>query len=268
MRRIKFLFWILPSLILTNITGNVSSKNTLLVCYGKLNPATVNGYNYVILESHHYNYAEIKQFKKQNKKVYAYISLGEVNIHSKLYKELKNSVLGKNNNWESYYLDLDSSQTISALMQSIQSILDKGFDGLFFDNIDNFSSYGPQVNQKKALIKLLQNINTKYPNHLFIQNSGYELVPETSTYIDALLFESIATDYSFSDKKYKLRDPKDYQTYINRLNTITKDYKLPILLLEYADTKNLYNQIIQRIKPTKFDYFIGKLDLQTIPIYK
>lgn len=268
MRRIKFFFFILPSILVSNVFGNTIDKGTLLVCYGKIKPSTIKGYNCVILESNHYKKEEIEIIKKNNKKVIAYISLGEVNPNAKYYNKIKDNILGENKNWGSYYLDMKSLKTQDVLMDEIKIIINKGFDGLFLDNIDNFSSFGPQANQKEFLIQFINKLNTAYPTIHLVQNSGAELVNDTATLIDAILFESIASDYSFKDKKYKLREVADYENYIKNINKIHNDYQIPIYLIEYADSSKLAYQISNRISKTNFDFFIGKLDLQSLPIYK
>ena len=150
-------------------------------------------------------------------------------------------------------------------MRLIKKNLDKGFDGLFLDNIDNYSSFGPQKNQRKELIELIKKIKKQYPKHLLIQNSGAELIEDTNKYVDVILFESVATNFSFKDNVYKLREIKDYTAYLERLKAIHSKFKLPVILVEYADNQKLYSEVINRLASTNFEYFIGKIDLQTIP---
>jgi uncharacterized protein (TIGR01370 family) len=150
-------------------------------------------------------------------------------------------------------------------MSLIKKVLDKGFDGLFLDNIDNFSSFGPQAKQRKELIALIKKIKTEYPNQVLVQNSGLELIPDTKNFIESVLFESVATDYTFQGNSYKLRETNDFNERIKRIKEINTKYKIPVLLIEYADTKQLYDQIVNRLASTKLDYFIGKIDLQSVP---
>ena len=264
MRRFNLFFWLLPSLLTIPVLSNPVNKSTVLVCYGKLDPAKIKGYNYVILEEKNFKAEEVKQIKKNNKNVLAYISLGEVNSNAIHYKLLKNRTLGKNNNWDSYYLNLKDQSTSVVLMSLIKKVLDKGFDGLFLDNIDNFSSFGPQAKQRKELIALIKKIKTEYPNHVLVQNSGLELIPDTKNFIESVLFESVATDYTFQGNSYKLRETNDFNERIKRIKEINTKYKIPVLLIEYADTKQLYDQIVKRLASTDFDYFIGKIDLQSV----
>jgi hypothetical protein len=262
-----FLF-ILPSVLVPNAFGHAVSKNTVLVCYGRLDPATIKGYSVVILESEHYNPSEIKQIKSQNEKVLAYISLAEVNKNARHYELLKGNTLGKNSIWDSYYLNLKAERTKEILMAIIASTLEMGYDGLFLDNIDNFTIFGPQPDQKAELIQLLGAINSTYPDKTFYQNAGLDLIAETAPFVDAVMIESIATDYSFADKKYRLRAESDYQNYVTKLKAVKSNYKLPVILIEYADTVKLRDSVEQRIKNLGFDYFIGNINLQSIPKYK
>jgi len=146
--------------------------------------------------------------------------------------------------------------------------LDFGYDGMFLDNIDNFASYGPQSLQKVELVNFLKDLNSNYPDKLFIQNAGIEIISDTAPFIDAVVVESVATNYSFNDKSYKLRDKIEYEEYAKKLEAVRKEYKIPIILIEYADSQSLRYEIQKRIKSTKFYSFIGNINLQTIPIFK
>lgn len=267
MRRFNLFFLLVPALFHAYGMPLPTQKNSVLVCYGKIEAAKIKGYEYVILEEKNFNKDEISLIKKNNKKVVAYISLGEVNANASHYNLLKNNTLGKNKNWNSHYLDLKSEKTTIVLMRMIKKSLDKGFDGMFLDNIDNYGSFGPQKSQRKELVALISKIKKQYPNHLLIQNSGAELIKETYNDVDALLFESVATNFSFTDNVYQLREEFDYQSYIKRLKQLQFTYKLPILLVEYADTALLNAAVVKRLSATNFNYFIGKIDLQSLPIF-
>lgn len=268
MRLIKFFLFILPSVLVTNLFAIGTKKNTILVCYGKLSAESIKGYGYVILESKHYTTADVKKIKEQNEKVFAYISLGEVNAHAPHYKDLKGLTLGKNEIWNSYYLNLKAEKTATVLMKIIDRTLKKGYDGMFLDNIDNYTIHGPQKDQRKELVTLLRNIRETYPKNLFIQNAALDLIGETSSYIDGLAIESVASLYNFKDKKYALRDTKQFEATMERLKTINTTYKVPVILIEYAGSENLKNKILERIKPSNFQYFIGNIDLQGLPKFK
>jgi uncharacterized protein (TIGR01370 family) len=268
MQPIKFFLWLLPSVLLPGSFVKSEEKNSVLFCYGKFDTALVKNYNQIILEPLHFNSAEIKQLKKNNKQLLAYISLGEVNSQANHYKSLKGLTLGKNNNWDSYYLDLKSTKTKEILLQLMKEAFDKGFDGMFLDNLDNFTQFGPQKEDKKEIIAFLKSAVKKFPNKVFYQNAGLELLESTHKYIDGVVVESVASSYTFKDKKYSLRNKSEFESYINRIKLLKSKYNTNFILVEYADTKNLHSKISERLAKYRFDYFIGKIDLQTIPNYK
>ena len=78
----------------------------------------------------------------------------------------------------------------------------------------------------------------------------------------------MASSYTFKDKKYGLRNKQEFETYINRIDSLKTKYNTKFILVEYADTKALYDKIALRLAKYKLDYFIGKIDLQTLPNYK
>jgi polysaccharide biosynthesis protein PelA len=244
------------------------NRQKVLVCYGKFDVNLVKGYDLIIMESAHFNIYEVKKLKQNNKKIVAYISLGEVNEVDQNYKQLKNSTLGKNNDWNSYYLDLSAAKTVEVLNRNVEKILFMGYDGLFLDNIDNFNSFGPQFTQQKYLVEYIQTLRSTHPTAYIVQNAGLELIQNTRQYVDAMLIESVASNFTFEDKKYKLREQIDYFRYINEIKTISNKNKISIILVEYADTKKLAKSIKDRLDITKFPYFISDINLQNLPHFK
>ncbi|MEN9336029.1 MAG: hypothetical protein RLZZ500_1016 [Bacteroidota bacterium] len=265
MQRIKFLLLFIPVILIIIAFNYTMRKESVLVCYGKLKPETVQGYHYVILESNHYLASNIRVFKAQNKKVFAYFSMGEVNENAPHYTELKDHTLGKNEIWNSYYLDLNTPKTREIILHVIESIFQKGFDGIFMDNFDNYAQFGPLKSQKAGIIALLKELKAKYPEKLFLQNAGMDLLQETHPYICGVAFESIASDYQFPTKTYRLREAKQYQMLVTTIQKMQAELKVPVVFIEYADQKVLADQIHQRIDTTDFEFFIGKIDLQTRP---
>lgn len=268
MPRIKLLLLLIPFFLVTAFFVYDMKKNTVLICYGKLNPETTKGYDYLILESKHYFPSNVRVLKSQNKTVFAYVSLGEVNANAVHFNDLKKHTLGKNKIWNSYYLDLKSEETIETLVRIIDEIFAKGYDGLFLDNLDNFTIHGPQKDQKAELVGLLKKIKEKYPKKKFIQNAGLDLISETSKYVDLIAIESIASSYDFKSKSYNLRDKTQFENGLARLKEVNETYKIPVILIEYSGSEKLCSQINERIKDSKFDNFIGNIDLQKIPIFK
>lgn len=240
---------------------------TVFVCYGKLNPETIFGYRYVIIESFFYTQKEIQQFKEHNENVFAYLSLGEVNVYSKFYEKLKPLTIGTNENWNSFLLNLQAKETIAVLTEAIDEFILMGYSGVFFDNLDNFGIFGQQTNQRCNLLAFIENMNSRYPNHLFIQNAGLEFIDSTHKLVDAIVFESVASQYDFESKSYHLCSQKEFDIRQKEINEIGHKYQIPVLVIEYADSYEDYNEIKKRLYQNKLNFFVGNIDLQTIPNY-
>ncbi len=243
----------------------LSAESEVLFIYGDFYPENVSGYDLIILEGAHFSTQDIMKLKQQNGKVLGYISLGEVSESAAHYPELKEVVLGKNDIWNSYVLDIGNSETIEALQAIIDHSMDKGMHGMFLDNIDNYTKFGPTPAKKDDLLDFLERIKNKYPEIYLFQNAGIPVISETSEYIDAVAKESIATNYNFENRQYQLRKDSEFQVLLNELKIAHNEFDIPVVLIEYADEPSMKSDIKNRLSEFNWPVFIGKIDLQTIP---
>ncbi|WP_165764907.1 endo alpha-1,4 polygalactosaminidase [Flavobacterium davisii] len=235
-----------------------------MVCYGKFDVTKVSGYDLLIVESAHFTYNEVSYLKRNNKKVVAYISLGEINEDARDYKLLRSVVSEKNTDWNSYYLDIGSSKIQKVLKSRIQNIFYMGYDGLFLDNIDNFTEHGVQYNLQDDLVAFVRAIKKEYPNKVLVQNAGLDLVKLLHGQVDYVLIESIYTDYDFKEKRYLIRNNESFSERLGNLKKAMNKYKIKPLLLEYAVDETQIKQIRKRIKTENITYSISEISLQKI----
>lgn len=240
----------------------------VLVCYGKVNPDKIRGYKYVIVESEQYSAFDVKLLKENNEVVLGYLSVGEVDTNRDYYAEIKDKTLGKNEVWGSYYLDLSDEATQKTLIDEAGEINKKGFDGLFLDTVDTFAEWGPYPEKGDELIYLLKLLKEAFPDIYLMQNAGLSLVPASAKYVDALAIESVASDYSHAKDQYKLRKNQEFYEIVERLKKLERKHKLPVILIEYADSKKLLNKVKHQIQSLEWDYFVGTVDLQNLPKFK
>lgn len=240
-------------------------EKKVLFTYGDFYPEDVSDYEILVIESAHFDREDIAKLKQQNDRVLGYVSLGEVNEAAAHYPELKEVILGKNEIWNSHILNIENKETQETLLEIFNINMEKGLDGMFLDNIDNYTEFGPTPENKEALIDFLEVLNIAFPNIYLMQNSGVSIIKDTHPYIDAIAKESIATDYDFKNKKYQLRDEEIFIKLLSELNQVFKDFEVPVVLIEYADTPVLKEAIKQRLEETSWPHFIGKIELQKIP---
>lgn len=254
--------------IITSCTKSKLSSQNLpqtLVCYGKIDVTNIKGYKLLVLEESIYTKEDIEILKKNNTKVIAYLSLAEINADAKYYSYLKDYTLGKNNLWNSFHLDLSSAKLRNKLLTITNEIIEKGFDGLFLDNIDNACMFGPNPQFKDDLIGLIKEIREQNEAIYLVQNSGLEIIERTAKYINMVALESVITHYNFETKTYGLRDKTESNKRLINLNELVDKYQLHILLIEYANTLSLFNETKNLLIKSGYSHFIGNIDLQKVP---
>lgn len=251
-------------------SSKLMANNSVFLCYGKVPVQDIMNYEYVIVEASHYSASEVAVLKQHNQLVVCYISLGEFNKYTTFFNSAKKHALpGKNENWDSYYLDLSQKPLHEILLKDIkEKILFKGFDGLFLDNIDNFCSYGQQKHQQPYLIDLLKTIRKDFPTIHLMQNAGLEALEHTGNLVNSVAIESIITNYNFSKKEYGFRNKKDFKQLATNLKLIQEKYTLPFIIIEYVDRKKDLSKIERKLQRYNWHLFIGQIDLQDKPTFK
>ena len=247
------------------LAQQLTKEKQILFTYGDFYPKDVSGYEIVVLESAHFDSHDIQVLKQQNNTVLGYISLGEVNESAAHYPEIKDFSLGKNNIWNSHILDIENKETRESLLDIISFNMQKGLDGMFLDNIDNYTKFGPTPEKKPALLDFLKTTKSVFPEIYLMQNAGVSIIEDTHIYVNSVAKESVVTDYDFGKNKYQLRDEETYLRLLHELEEAYINYKVPVILIEYAETKKLKKAIDQRLEENNWPYFIGKIDLQSIP---
>lgn len=239
----------------------VSDKG-LLVCYGKLDPSSIKGYEIVILEAGHYSKADILRFRENNKKVVAYISLTEINKSAVNFNDLLPFTIGTNEIWKSCYINLREDKARSILLAMVKALVDKGFNGLFMDNMDNVSTWGPLSEQSPELIALVKEIRIAHEDLFLMQNAGLSLTADLNGITNAILVESLFSLYDFDTKKYGLRDSIGTEQLLRTIKGLRKSYPNSIYVLEYANTMKIKTLLTKKLDSVKLGYYVSQIDLQ------
>lgn len=240
------------------------SINEFGVCYGKVNANDVMKFKHIVLESLHYSNAEMINLKSTRTELIAYMSVGEINKYHPSFPLISDHLKSDETHWESYHLDLNNNEVKEVLFGVVHSIAQKGFHGIFLDNVDHYGIYGPLKDDKTAFVELLREIKHQYPNLKIWQNAGLDLIAETRDYIDVVLVESIYTDYDFVEKQYLLRDANVRDRKINYIKELKKKWNIPVYIVEYSDNDEVGNKITKYHESNKISSFISTIDLQKI----
>lgn len=275
MREIEFIILLIGAILLWN--GCISSSNVaeikrpwepFAVSFEKIENRSqvAQEYELLIVESDQYNKAETDSLKTSENTVIAYVSLGEVDRNRWYYPLLEErGFLGVNENWDSPYLNLADSVTRSILLDKvIKNIMAKGYDGLFLDTVDNVAPYTERAHLEPYMLQIIEEIRKQYPEAIIIQNAGLFLLDDTKHLIDGVLIEDIVTLYNFEEEAYQFLDEDDFEARVDTVDKYAALSDKPFLLVDYADTSELKQKVINRLEELSYPYFIGNIMLDDI----
>lgn len=247
---------------------NLLSETPFGVCYAKVSPEQVANYEMVIIEPDFYSKSEIENLQKNGTKIIAYTTLGEIDSNRWYYPEMEaRGFKGVNKNWGSSYIDLSDSTSRSIILdKALPEILIKGVDGIFLDTIDAVAPYTERSDLEPYMIQLIKEIRNRYPDITIIQNAGLFLLDETSSFIDALLIEDIASGYDFDKKEYKVKDFQSFSFRLEMLREVEKDHSIPIFIIDFAETEAGVREVKSRLDSLNFPYFISNIQLSVLPV--
>ncbi|AEF96358.1 endo alpha-1,4 polygalactosaminidase [Methanotorris igneus] len=235
-----------------NINNKLNIDN-FWVYYGSNNIEKLSRYDLVIIEPYNYKKEDIQKLKSLNPniKVIAYLSIGEVSKDRPYFKECQKIIVGKNQNWNSYYINISSPIWQKIILNEVKKFKNMGFDGVFLDTVDS----AIYTNQKKEVIELIKKIRQENSNILIIQNRGFEVVDKTAPYIDGVLFEDFTTYYDFKNKKayyWKGSDLNWINAQSEKLKNLKEKYNLVILTLDYVNDIEMAKKCIEHAKKYNF----------------
>ena len=204
------------------------------IFYNKVNVEQIRGYDLIIIESEHYSLKEITFLKVNNAIVLGYFSLSELNINHHQFHNQSHLLHEKHKNWDSYYLDITHKKYKDYARKQMISSLEKGVDGLFFDNIDNTSPWGIFKGQEDLLLSVIRDIKNEYPFIKLLINGGIWMHEKIATLTLGWFVESLFTRYDFEYQKTIVRCKSEFSAAVEQLHAISKPYDLSVYLIEYC----------------------------------
>jgi hypothetical protein len=215
-----------------------------MVYYGEnISYPMVGIHDYIIVQPTRVN-TYTHGFKLYKKKIYAYVSIGEIDKTIAEYKYVKkNWVIANNSAWSSEVLDLKNPEYINFLFtKMIEPQMRRGFENFFFDTLDSYQlaskTKKERAANKKALVAFIKEFHKRYPDSKLIINRGFEIIDEVHEGVEAVLFESYYRGVGGEKLAYKKVSDADrawLDIYLKKIQS----YHLPIISVEYLDPKNI-----------------------------
>ncbi|NJB36536.1 endo alpha-1,4 polygalactosaminidase [Croceivirga sp. JEA036] len=237
-------------------------QQNFVVSYAKVKPeALPENLKLLIVEGSLYNAQEVKALKAKCNLVLAYISFTEISKDDASYDAFAPYTMGENETWGSCYINLKNDKALELMKKRASSLLKKGFDGLFLDTMDNVGTWGDLPHLKDEVLYLMKAINKEENPKMWVQNGGLDILPQTHQLTTTVLVESVATDYNFKQKKYQLREQQDFYQRKQQLLKAKKEFKIEILVVEYALKEALKQQIKERLSGLPLSYYVSNIAL-------
>ncbi|MBF0295140.1 MAG: endo alpha-1,4 polygalactosaminidase [Magnetococcales bacterium] len=180
---------------------------------------------------------------ERDKKLLGYLSLGEVAHYRDYFALVRDQglLIRENSNWPgAHFVDVrDERWSALVIERIIPGILRRGFQGLFLDTLDNppyLEESDPIrfAGMRQAAIDLVAAIRRHYPYLKIMVNRGYALLPEIAGGIQAVLAESLDSQYDFATRTYRSTTPAERDQALKTLAEVRKRHPhLELYALNY-----------------------------------
>ncbi len=230
--------FLLLFLLLSTLLFASEAKKSAIVYYGSdISYPMVGIHDYIIVEPNNIDVYR-HGFDVYRDKMYAYVSIGEIDSDDSAYAKLgKKLIVGKNRAWKSHLLDLTNPAYKEFLFKEmIEPQIKRGFVNFFFDTLDSYQLIAKTQKQRArneaALVDIIHTFHQRYPHAKLIVNRGFEILDKIHSDITALLFESYYQGVGGKElgyKKVSQEDRKWLDTYLDK----AKSYKLDIICVDY-----------------------------------
>jgi hypothetical protein len=135
------------------------------------------------------------------KKVYAYISAGEIAASAQYYQAAQTAgipFIAQNPNWDSMVVDLASPLWAPFVINQLAlPAINKGYDGFFLDTMDSYylADSSLVTAQEAGLVSMVRALKAAYPSKKIITNRGFPVFSRLANTIDGMLVEGLYYTY-------------------------------------------------------------------------
>lgn len=232
---------------------------------------TLRAFDWIVVEPGHL--ADPTPYQHPESQVFAYVSLGEVSADKPYLSEMPNQWLkGKNEGWQSLVIDQTSEGWADFAVEKLFTPLwQAGYRGFFLDTLDSFNliakTDAERGAQSAGLVKVIAALKTKYPTAKLIFNRGFEILPQTHQWADAVAFESWLSGYDANTKRYRDVSEADRAWLTSQLSPI-KTWHIPIIAIDYvpAQSRDKARQIAANIQQAGFIPWVSNPELTLLGI--
>ena len=247
--------------------GGINDKSAMVYYGDKISYPMVGIHDYIIVQPTLTN-VHTHGFDVYKDKMYAYVSVGEIDKNIKEYAKVKKSwILTKNRAWGSDVLDLTNPEYQEFFFKEmIEPQMKRGFKNFFFDTLDSYQlvkqSPTQRAKSEEALASMINSFHKRYPDSKLVINRGFEIIDKVYKSVEAVLFESYYRGLGGSELSYKKVSDSDRKWLDIQIKKI-KSHNLDVICVDYLDPKDMHlaKGIIKKIKAKGMIPYISDKDL-------
>jgi len=257
-------FFITLIILITSLFASLKDKSAIIYYGEDISYPLVGIHDYIIVQPKLINTYR-HGFDLYKKKIYAYISIGEIDRDTKIYKDINRSwIRTDNKSWKSDVLDIRNKEYQEFIFtKQIEPEIKRGFENFFFDTLDSYYLYAKKPKEikaaRKALADFINEFHKRYPNAKLVINRGFDIIDQVHNSITAVLFESY---YKGLDAKLNYKDvsQKDREWLDLKLQK-AKKYGLDIIAVDYVKEQKKAKEIAKKLQAKGFIPYIADKDL-------
>lgn len=229
-------------------------------------------YDAVIVEPNQPDFASVPS-NLQNK-LYAYTSLGEVGADKPYAKNIPAAAkMTRNPVWSSDVMDQANPAWQNFYLDNIVTPLwQRGFRGIFIDTLDSYQlatiTPAARAAQEAGMINTIRLLKIRFPGIHIILNRGFEILPQIHNDITAIVAESLFQGWDNTKQHYTTVSDDDRNWLSIQLNRVKNEYKLPVIVIDYAAPKQRQQarEIAQKIRAAGFTPWVTNPELDMLGV--
>lgn len=219
-------------------------------------------YEIVVVEGQSFTKEAVAELKQSGKRMCSYLNVGSIETWRDYYSDYQDLAGKVYENWEDeYWVDVTDARWQDLILKELApSLKEKGFDGLFLDNLDVY-----YINQEDevfdALVMILKEL--KAQGFYIMINGGDTFVEEYANryyklkdIMDAVNQETVFSSIDFETETFGRHDEEE-KNYFEEYCELVKSYDCDVYLLEYTTDVELINEIKAFCEENEYYYFIS-----------
>lgn len=179
----------------------------------------LSSYDLVVLDGEEATSQEVAQLQESGVLVVGYLSVGTIEPWRSWYERLQPFALHAWEDWDEYYADVSAADYRSIIADEVApQLLDKGFDGVFLDNIDAVDTLSGLDEGMASLVSELAEAVHADGGIVLTQN-GWDVHERLSLWehVDGWNREDVTRTYDFDAETYVRVGPADHRGALDEL---------------------------------------------------